>query len=153
MKDYIKKKDPIGSWVKRADYVFSNIVRKPQDGGTFKRIDWQLLNFLYEKNRVTIPEIINFLSFFEQEQEIRKLIKRFLKKGIITIDKPVVTITPKGIYVFKEVSEIQEEIKQKALQGIDKKAYATTIETIQKITNNLREYLPDKILSLNTNNF
>lgn len=143
MEDMITRKGPVGAWVKRADLVFSNVVRKTSGNGTFNRSDWQLLNFLHEKSKTTEPEILEFLSFFEQEQAIRKVINRFLNDGLITGNQGGVAITPKGEQVFEEVSKIQDEIKEKALQGISESAYTTTIETLQRITDNLREYLPD----------
>ena len=147
MKDLTKKKGPIGPVVRKADYVFTNLARRTVNNGTFNRLDWHLFNFLHEKKRATADETVEYLSFFDHEQAIRKVLNRFLTDGLTMADPDGIAITPKGVQVYAEVSKIQEQIKEKAFKGISESAYATTIDTLQKITNNLSEYLPDGAIS------
>ena len=140
IRELYNEKGPIGYWVKRTNDVFTNLTRKTPDHGSFNRVEWQLLSTIHEKAHLTTPEVIAFLSFFTTESEIQKVIRRFETESLIKISRENITITEKGEQVYEEVLEIQEEILQKAMYKISAEEYKTTINTLQKIIENLKDY-------------
>lgn len=148
MKDIIRKNGPVGAWVKKADFIFTNLERRTEKNGTFNRLDWQLFNYLQRAKRTTAKEITEYLSLLDPEHEIHNVINRFMNDGLtIAYPNDVIAISPKGEKVFEEVLKIQGEIQEKALKGISIRAYSTTIDTLQKIIDNLSEYLPEEAIS------
>ena len=144
MKTIMQEKEPIGAIVKKADRVFTRIVRKTQTYGTFNRIDWQLLNFIQGRKKASDQEVILFLEFFGERQGIGQLIDRFKNENLITANGGEIVITPKGERAFEAVLTLQEAIKEKGMQGITESDYATTLATLRKIMDNVKEYLPDE---------
>jgi uncharacterized protein (TIGR02246 family) len=142
MSKLVDQREPIGAVVKRTDFVNTNLLRRTSKFGTFNRIEWQFLNFIKRENSVGTSEIFDFLSFFGNRQTIQELINRFKWDGLITIEEGVISITARGLRAYEEVHEIQEEIKAKAMAGIEEKNYATTIDTLYRIMDNVKEFLP-----------
>jgi len=149
MQDIFEKKGPIGAWVKKADEVFTNLVRKSRENGTFNRLEWQYFNLLKEKEKISRTEALNFLSFFDKEENITKVVTRFQNEGLVEAHGQELVLSAKGAQVYREVLEIQEEIKKKSIEEIDEAQYATTVETLEKIMNNLRAFTPDETYYLN----
>lgn len=149
MQDIFEKKGPIGAWVKRADDVFTNLIRKSRENGSFNRLEWQFFNLIKEKEKISRTEALDFLSFFDNEEIIAKVIARFQNEGLIEAHGQELVLSAKGALVYREVLEIQEEIKRKSIEGIDETQYATTVETLEKIINNLKEFTPDETYFLN----
>ena len=135
-------KEPIGAWVRKADDTFTRIIRKTSQGD-FNRVDWQLLNSLHERNKLSKNEIVDFLGSFESKSNIETVIRRFEKDALVNLSHELVEITAKGREVFKEAFKAQEKIKEKSLQGISETDYITTISTIKKMLHNLTEFLPE----------
>ena len=148
MKDLTKENGPIGPVVKRADYVFTNLARVTRDKGTFNRLEWHVMNLLHENKQSTEAEIIPHLDFLEDEEMIRNVIERFLKEALVRMDRGKLSLTPLGLEVSREVAEIQDEIKEKAFQGISESEYAITMLTLEKIIENLGEFLPSEESSI-----
>jgi uncharacterized protein (TIGR02246 family) len=146
MNTSVFEKEPIGAIVKNADTVFSSIVRSTQNGGSFNRVEWQLLNLLQEKGSVSKKELYDFLAFFEPEKKMDALINEFGKRGLASITAEEVAITLKGKGVFEEAFEVQEKIKEKALEGLTDTDYETTVSTIKKMVENITEFLPQEQL-------
>lgn len=142
MKDLTKENIPIGPVVKKADFVFTNLARVTKNKGTFNRLEWHLINRLQEHNLSGEDEIIEQLKLLEKEDAIRNVIQRFVKEEFVHRDSGKLSLTSLGLEVFKEVSEIQNAIREKALDGITEAEYATTIFTLEKIIDNLSSYLP-----------
>jgi uncharacterized protein (TIGR02246 family) len=142
MDQSIIENEPIGAVVKKADDVFTQVVRKTSNGN-FNRTEWQFLNFLHEKSYASKKEIVNFLKFFESHENINATIKRFENDALVTIAAEDITITHKGKEAFRQALQVQEKIKENALHGITKSDYTNTIATIKKIIENLTEYLPE----------
>ncbi|MEN7547608.1 hypothetical protein AAG747_06805 [Rapidithrix thailandica] len=140
IKEIFDKKGPIGYWIKKADSVFTNVTRTTRQNGSFNRLEWQLLNTLHEKKQLALVEVTEFLSSFATDSEIQTVVHRFESENLIQADQQHLSITHKGEQVFDEVFEIQEEIKQNALRGISEEDYCTTVDTLQKMIENLKEY-------------
>ncbi|WP_040495940.1 hypothetical protein [Fulvivirga imtechensis] len=136
----IDEKSPIGAWVREADTVFTHLTRRTRNHGSFNRIEWQLLNFIHEKESALATESKMLLNFFDSDEVTDQVIMRFVKDGLIMEDHERIRITAKGRRAYAEVSQIQEEIKRKAMAGVSEKEYATTIATLRKVIDNLREY-------------
>lgn len=145
MKDLTMERSPIGAVVRKADDVFTHLSRRTATNGSFNRLDWHCFLFLHEKKGATAFEIIQYLSFLDGEQAVRKVLDRYLQEGLFKNDQGVFSITAKGEQVFEELLPIQEEIKQRALKGVSESAYATTIDTLQQIVSNVTAYLPGSI--------
>lgn len=132
---------PIGAWVREADDTFSRLVRKTLNYGVFNRIDWQLLNFIHEKETVAQEDIHELLLFFTTRKDIDKVIKRFEKEGLTMRTGSQISITKKGEAAYHEALTIQEEIKRKAMIGVSAEQYNTTIKTLKAVMDNLKDYV------------
>lgn len=144
MINIIEKKGPIGVWVKKADYVFTNLIRETSGNGTFNRIEWQFFNFINENGPVSENKVTEFLSFFSDKPVIMKVFNRFEIEDLVINNQGKIMITNNGKKVYEELLKIQEQIKEKATEGITPANYIITIKTLQKIMDNLKEYLPDE---------
>ena len=142
MKTLIDSREPIGAVVKKIDLVNTNILRRTSKYGTFNRIEWQFLNFMKKKANAPIDEIFEFLNFFGNRQVIQELIDRFKWDGLIAEEKGIMSITSRGETAYEEVYNVQEEIKAKAMIGVTAQDYDTTIDTLYKIMDNVKEFLP-----------
>lgn len=142
MNEIIEEKGPIGAVVREADHLFSDIVRKTSLHGSFNRIEWHYFNLLKMQQQVSKEEVMEFLSFFDSGTRIQKVIDRFQSEGLAEQNASKLYLSQKGKEVFEEVFTLQEMIKAKSTQDISPEAYSTTIETLQKIMDNLKGYLP-----------
>lgn len=142
MKHLFEEKGPIGAVVREADQLFSNITRRTSFNGSFNRLEWHYFNFLKERKRVSEAEVMDYLSFFDSETRIQKAIDRFQREGLAKADADGMYLSQKGEKVFEEVVQVQEMIKEKSVLDISPEAYSITMDTLQKIMDNLQEYLP-----------
>lgn len=139
---------PIGAWIRICDQVFSNIQRKTSVNGTFNRIEWQFLDFVKQHNKVSKNEILEYLSFFDNEQYIVSTIDRFTREEFTTSEGEYIQLSHKGLSVHAELTEVQERVKKQSMKEIPEEDYRITIQTLQKIIGNLKPFIPEHIIKV-----
>lgn len=75
---------------------------------------------------------------FADENMVAGILERFYTEDIVKIENDnVVTLTEKGQELHKLCFEQQQLFRQKAMTGISKQDYLTTVSTLQKMVKNI----------------
>ncbi len=133
----MKDKLPIGYYLKKTDNLLTegiNTIHKELD---ITRTEWQILNLINEKGETGRQEIADLLSEFAGREKLDDAINTLLNRGIIQEEK-YLSFTEKGEELYRLCFDKQTTFRKKAMENITEKEYLLTIETLEKIIDNLK---------------
>lgn len=127
---------PIGYWIKKADELLTKSINEVHKNAHLTRLGWQLLHTIYKKKTIKTSELIEMVSLFADATVVKQTLYNFSVQDLIKLEDEV-KLTAKGNQLHEQCLERQKAIRQQAMQGVSEEAYMITIQTLEKIVNNL----------------
>lgn len=132
-----QKRLPIGYYLKLADNRLTKGIDEIQSQHGLNRIEWQILNSIYEKPSILKQEIIEIMKPLADSQFVETVLSKFNSKNIIETNNDILILTTVGQELHKACFDTQQEFIKKAVMGISETDYQTTISTLQKMIDNI----------------
>lgn len=102
------------------------------------RTDWQLLNTINESGLLNKGDLIKIMEPFADAEKVALVLTRLQSENIAAVTAAdCIALTEKGQQLHHACLQKQQAFRQKAMTGIEKEAYRTTVQTLQKITGNI----------------
>jgi DNA-binding MarR family transcriptional regulator len=126
---------PIGYWLKRADEVLTTHIDDAQRINGLSRIDWQLLNTLRERGPASREQVAESLRPFTDAAAV---LNRLAGRGLVVeSDGLEYRLTDDGHTLHERALALQREVRRRAVEGIGESDYATTVQVLQRLVENL----------------
>lgn len=135
--DQIRSKKPIGYYLKTADNLLTEGINAIHKDLNITRTDWQILNSVQENPNIKRDDVAQLISEFTSYDEANQIIDALIERGILS-ESQSLSLTEEGKKLYQDCFERQTEFRLKATQNISEKEYIQTIETLEKIIENLR---------------
>jgi DNA-binding MarR family transcriptional regulator len=132
-----QKRLPIGYYLKLADNCLTKGIDEIQSQHGLNRIEWQVINSIYQKQEVLKSEILELMKPLADNQLVESIFKKFIYKNQVEIKNNLVTLTTEGKELHKSCFDTQQEFRKKAVADISETDYQTTISTLQKMIANI----------------
>ncbi|MCU0443769.1 MAG: MarR family winged helix-turn-helix transcriptional regulator [Microscillaceae bacterium] len=129
-------KVPISYWIKQADNLLTDKINAIQAEFGLNRTAWQILNSIQENENLTKHTLIELMRPFVDADKIKEALSDFISNDLIILTDDVV-LTEKGKELFKQCLEKQKEFRIITMSGISSEDYQTTLQTLQKIVDNI----------------
>ena len=145
MSQVAKPERPIGYWLKRADTLLTAQIAKAQVANGVSRFEWQVLNILNETGTASKEGIFETMLAFVDAPGIDEIVTRLVGRGWAEqteTSRPGTVefqLTEEGRRRHGVILATQKEVRQRAMQGISEEEYATVVQVLKRIVNNLRE--------------
>jgi DNA-binding MarR family transcriptional regulator len=133
-----QKRLPIGYYLKLADNYLTKGIDEIQSQHSLNRIEWQILNSIYEKPSILKQEIFEIMKPLADSQFVETVLAKFSSKSFIETINDTLTLTTAGQKLHKACFDTQQEFRKKAVIGISEIDYQTTISTLQKMIDNIK---------------
>lgn len=132
-----QKRLPIGYYLKLADNCLTKGIDEIQSQHRLNRIEWQVLNSIYEKPAVLKSEILELMKPLADNQLVETIFTKFIDKSQVEVKNNMPTLTTEGKELHKSCFDTQQEFRKKAVTDISETDYQTTILTLQKLIANV----------------
>lgn len=130
----MKNKLPIGYYLKKADNLLNEGIDKVHEEAGINRLQWQILHSIHEG--YPKEKMVDVLREFANPRVIDETLDQMTENQLISqVDG--LSMTEKGRVIFEQCLQEQKEFRLKAVQNISEDEYFTTIETLEKIINNM----------------
>lgn len=138
MNEQQRKPLPIGYWLKRADELLTARIDEAQQANGLTRLDWQILNVVRDGPAVTGNEITETLKPFADAATVNVAVSNLADRNLISGSAEAgLTLTPHGVELYERALLAQKAVRQKATIGISETEYATTVDVLQRLVENL----------------
>jgi DNA-binding MarR family transcriptional regulator len=136
MKDYSRQ--PIGYWLKQGHDALDNHMNGVLDQQNLTRNHWQVLNLVAQADEpVTPAQLSERMKIFVDAARLGAILDDFVNKGWIQPSGNGFSITEAGKAQHAQLSTLIDSIRTRAIQGISTEEYATVIQVLEKLVNNL----------------
>ncbi|SDL07902.1 DNA-binding transcriptional regulator, MarR family [Catalinimonas alkaloidigena] len=133
---------PIGYWLKRADQLLTAHADRLQALHRATRLEWQVLNLLYESGPSTAVQVAQTMQPFTDRAGLDTMLARFQDEGWATRDAQArYHLTEVGREQHTRMHTTQQQLRTQTLQGISEEQYATTLRVLEQIVANLEATL------------
>ncbi|MCC6251526.1 MAG: winged helix-turn-helix transcriptional regulator [Bacteroidia bacterium] len=132
-----QKQLPIGYYLKLVDNCLTRGIDEIQSKHGLNRLEWQVLNSIYEKPGILKTEILELMKPLADFQVVESIFNKFIEKNQIEIKSNMLALTTLGKELHKSCFDSQQEFRKKAITNISETEYQTTISTLQKMIANL----------------
>src|SRR5690554_1331088 len=132
----MKNKLPIGYYLKKADNLLTKGINNIHKELDITRTDWQILNSINENAEIDRQQITQQLSEFANKETISEAVAMLLSRQLIR-EENYFSLTERGKDLYQTCFQKQKVFRQKAMTNITEQQYLQTIETLEKITENL----------------
>jgi DNA-binding MarR family transcriptional regulator len=132
-----QKRLPIGYYLKLADNCLTKGIDEIQSQHGLNRIEWQVLNSIYEKPEVLKSEILELMKPLADNHLVETVLAKFIDKSQVEIKNNMLNLTTEGKELHKSCFDTQQEFRKKAVTDISEADYQITISTLQKMIANI----------------
>ncbi len=132
-----QKQLPIGYYLKLADNLLTKGIDEIQSQYGLNRIEWQVLNSIYEKQEVLKSEILELMKPLADNQSVETILAKIIDKSQVEFKNNLLALTTKGKELHNSCFETQKDFRKKAINNISEADYQTTISTLQKMIANI----------------
>jgi DNA-binding MarR family transcriptional regulator len=132
------KKLPIGYWIKQVDQLLTDGIDTIQARFGMTRSHWQIINLLSEEPLIKKQRLLETMRPFMDQAAAEQALAELSYKGLVAVLGDDVSLTDTGKKQHTECFEQQKECRQSVMKDITPDAYQTTIQTLQKIVENLK---------------
>lgn len=132
-----QKQLPIGYYLKLADNCLTKGIDAIQSKHGLNRLEWQVLNSIYEKTEISKNEVLELMSPLADNQTVETIFTKFIDKNQVQSENNMLTLTTQGKELHKSCFDTQYEFRNKAVTDISEADYQTTISTLQKMIANI----------------
>ncbi len=116
-----QKRLPIGYYLKLADNRLTKGIDEIQSQHGLNRIEWQILNSIYEKPSILKQEIIEIMKPLADSQFVETVLSKFNSKNIIETNNNILILTTVGQELHKLVSTHNKNLEKKQLWVFQKR--------------------------------
>jgi DNA-binding MarR family transcriptional regulator len=138
----IAKHKPIGYWLKHADNVITERIDQVLSENGFTRSRWQVLDIVYQAGTITRGGLFDIVQTFIDARQLAEIIEEFIEEGWpVTFgerDGEQLTLTDAGKVSHETVFELQSEVRRRGMKGITEREYATVIDVLERMVENLQ---------------
>jgi len=135
---------PIEYWLKHADEVGTVHVNQVLEDYGFTRSSWLVLNSIYEAGTIIKKDVCETMKIFTAWLD--EILDGFIQEGWLVKrgdgDAAVLMLTETGKSEYEAITALQCEVRRRVLRGVSDQEYATVIEVLQRMVNNLAEVSP-----------
>ena len=128
---------PIGYYLKLADNCLTKGIDEIQSQYGLNRLEWQVLNSIYQKPGVSKNEILELMKPLADNDLVEAIISKFIDKNQLEIKNNTLTLTIEGKNLYKSCFDTQQAFRKKAVNDISEADYQITISTLQKMIANI----------------
>jgi len=145
MVEVMKPDLPMGYWLKRADTLLTQQIDEAQAANGVSRVEWQVLNMIGDAGSVSKERIFETMLAFVDAPGVDEIVTRLVGRGwaeqseISKQSTVEFQLTEEGRRQHGVILATQKEVRQRAMQGIGEEEYATVVQVLKRIVNNLRE--------------
>lgn len=132
-----QKRLPIGYYLKLADNCLTKGIDEIQSKHGLNRIEWQVLNSIYEKPQASKSEVLELMKPLADSQLVETVFTKFIDKKQVESKNDMLTLTIAGKELHKSCFDTQQEFRKKSVTDISEADYQTTITTLQKMIANI----------------
>ena len=132
-----QKQLPIGYYLKLADNFLTKGIDDIQSQHGLNRVEWQVLNSIYERPESPKTEIIELMKPLANNQLVENIFAKLIDKNQVEVKNNTLILTAEGKKIHKSCFETQQEFRKKAVTNISETDYQTTILTLQKMIENI----------------
>jgi DNA-binding MarR family transcriptional regulator len=132
-----QKKLPIGYYLKLADNCLTKGIDEIQSQHGLNRIEWQVLNSIYEKPGISPDEMLELMKPLADNQLVRNIFSKFIDKEQLELKNNTLMLTTEGKNLHRSCFDTQQQFRKKAVTDISKADYQITISTLQKLITNI----------------
>ena len=139
MSDASKPNLPIGYWLRKADELLTTRIDEVQQANGLSRIEWQVLNVVRDAEPVRAEQIAATLEPFADAKTVGEVCDRLSRRGELTRDASAATLslTERGRSLHAAALSSQQELRQRAMEGVSHDDYAITVRVLQRLVENL----------------
>lgn len=131
---------PIGYWLKAADRAITARVDAVQRAEGVTRLEWQVLNTIFEAGRCSPEQIVATLHMFLDRPTLDTLLTGFRDRGWLQGDTGgEIALSEAGRQAHARILARQQEVRQQLMRGISAEEYTTVVRVLQRIVDNLRD--------------
>jgi DNA-binding MarR family transcriptional regulator len=132
-----QKRMPIGYYLKLADNYLTKGIDEIQGQFGLNRIEWQVLNSIYEKQGVLKSDILELMKPLADSCLVEAILTKLIEKNQVESHNDILLLTTAGRQLHNSCLDTQQEFRKKAVTDISEADYQTTISTLQKLIANL----------------
>src|SRR5262249_44918943 len=131
---------PIGYWLKEADRLITARLAEAQAANGVSRFEWQVRNSIAAAQRASPEGLAAGLHMFLDRTRLDSILAGFQARGWIEFfESAEVTLTDAGRRQHAAVLARQQEVRQRAMDGITSDEYQTVIRVLQRMVANLQQ--------------
>jgi DNA-binding MarR family transcriptional regulator len=141
----MKRKLPIGYWLKQADNLLTEQINAVQAANGVSRSDWQVLNTLKETGSASTEQIFETMHAFVDAATFDEIMTHLIERGWVEPSQVSIPgaeafqLTEEGRQKHAVIFDTQKQVRQRAMHGITEQEYGTVIRVLQQIVSNLEE--------------
>jgi len=133
----MKKQSPIGYYLRKTDQLLTEGIAQIHEDMDINRLQWQILHSVSEKPGINSRELIESLTEFADEKEVRDIIADFAERNFLLEQDPL-DLTEQGRDMHRICLDRQMAFRQKVMKDISDQEYEQVIGTLEKMINNLQ---------------
>lgn len=134
---------PIGYWLKRVHDLLDAAVAHAQAAHGLSRLDWQVLNALWESGTADAEDVHARLQPFADTATIMAALDRLLQRGMAgrTAHGDALALTVRGEAVHAAALAAQRELRGRAMNGVSEAEYEMVLMVLRRVADNLEDAL------------
>ena len=130
---------PIGFWIKAVDRALDRAIDRLHEDTGFTRRRWQVMNAVAARARGTAEAIAADLRPMLSLEEVGAELEAMEASALLETTPQGVRLTDAGHGMRTTLSVRQEELRRRAVRGVEAADYATTIATLARVLDNLAD--------------
>lgn len=138
MQENLENKNlPIGYWIRLVDQLLNEGIDRIHAAYNLTRSQWQILNTIFEQSAIEEVELLAIMKPFMDSSKVKEIINQFKAKGLIINTGNLISLSDKGKIQHANCFERQKEFRQQAMKDIPREDCQHTVQTLQRIVDNL----------------
>lgn len=137
MQSDIKKKLPIGWYLKEADSLITQYMNAAFEAYGIDRFQWQIMKNIDMHEKISKALYYHQVSRFLSEAELEEKLQSLISRNWVQQDKDMYSFTPTGKTKFDEIAANQQGNHEKILTGTTTDEYLATINFLETIIKNM----------------
>lgn len=137
MQSEIKKKLPIGWYLKEADSLITQYMNAAFETFGISRFHWQAMKNIDTHTKISKALYYHQVSRFLSETELEEMLQSLVSRGWVQQDQDMYSFTSIGKTKFDEIAANQQGNHEKILTGTTTEEYLSTINFLETIIKNM----------------
>lgn len=133
----IKKKLPIGWYLKEADSMITQYINASFESFGINRFQWQIMKQIDTHSKISKALYYHQVSRFLTESELEEILTALVSRNWVQQDGDMYAFTAEGKTVFANIADMQTENHEKILVGTTTDEYLATINFLETIIRNM----------------